>query len=578
MTTKGNKYKINKVSGVTGLLYGSQDAINTYGRILDKGVPIYNTDTREFKIGDGETAISALKDHVHKAYAPVVHSHLFGTNIPWHQANPKLWYRDDLVNHPELIALDGSELTDEEAEGLSTVYPGSKLLTETVRNLTANGYENNFVSMKVDVSTGDYFGANLFNDEIDLTNFSKSTDQWLTGSTDLSTEHSVTITFKGGYVYRPTEYWMIPAAGTATQLYATRPTPKDWVLEGSVNGSAWVKIDERTNYTDWEPFSVRTFKISSLEEYSYLRLRITAWNAGDDLTEDFAETESLFTGLRRLWIFGRKPNTFSVPNIPSPSDEFVWVVPKKALNTGLKHEDVGDIGYTALPQDKLPLYRLPADGTAHKISEYELLYSAIGHEHDPEIPYEATTSTGTVDTSWDMGTDDYSIAGYVTFQTGETMVSGYTWDATGYASPNTWTLEAKTDSDTDWTTLQSFTDVSAEDFQATNGVFSLDTITEEKNYTQYRLNVVEWNIDNDSFGYAKFTLHGHPANNFYVPRVESPGLTAYIVARNTADDVSADVIQRLQQNIVDLSNALTSLQNQVNNLDTSIKKDPTGDQ
>lgn len=583
MTTTGSKHKINAVKGVVGVLQATQDELNTVGTPLAAGTAIYNTTSREFKISDGKTIPSALEDHIHKAYAPVVHSHLFGTNIPWHLANPKLWYTDDLKNHPELVPLDGRELTDEEAVELSKVFPGSKLLTESVHNLTSNGYENSFVTLKVDTSIGDYFGSNLFNDEISTLNFMKTTDQWLTGSTELDAEHTITITFKGGYVYRPTEYWMVPAASTAALPYAIRPTPKDWVLEGSTTGSAWVKVDERSGYTDWEPFAVRTFKISSLEQYSYLRLRITAWNAGDAISEDTKSTESLYTGLRRLWIFGRKPNTFCLPKLDAPSEEFSWVVPKKALNTGLKHEDVGDIGYTAIPSDRLPAYRLPADGESYSVSDYDLLYAAIGHNYDELITYNATSSEpgsfNNEEGNWDANIPNETTASFLTLNTDEgMMLSQYLWQTGEYATPNTWMIEAKTDSDADWTTLQSFEDVTSEDFNTVGGKFNIDTATEDKAYTQYRVNVIEWNPDSGKFGCDSLSLFGHPVGKFYVPDLSLAEVdsTSYIVARNTADDVSADVIQRLQQNIVDLSNALTSLQNQVNKLDPTIEQ-PAGE-
>ena len=350
----GNRNHLNNIKGVSQIMQASSDLLAQIGRPFPSGVPIYNTDTRKLAISDGISIPSALEDHQHAAYAPRVHSHMFGTNIPWYVSNPKLWYTDDLKNHPELIPLDGSELTDEEATELSKIYPGSKILTEKVNNLTKSGYENNFMTATVDTSKGYYFGSNLFNDPLDLTNFQKTTDQWLTGDTELESEHTVTISFKGGHSYRITSYWLMPAAGLANTVYTKRPTPKSWVLEGSVNGSDYVTIHSVNNYNDWTPLTYQVFETTGTESYSYLRLRITAWNAGDAVSEDTTVTTSLYSGLRRFYVFGRKPNTFNLPVLKSPSDEFTWVVPRSSLNTGLKHEDVGDIGQTASMTEILP--------------------------------------------------------------------------------------------------------------------------------------------------------------------------------------------------------------------------------
>ena len=48
----------------------------------------------------------------------------------WDIGNPRLWYRDDLVNHPELIPLEGQTIDISKIGKINKVYSGSVLLTE----------------------------------------------------------------------------------------------------------------------------------------------------------------------------------------------------------------------------------------------------------------------------------------------------------------------------------------------------------------------------------------------------------------------------------------------------------------
>ena len=60
----------------------------------------------------------------------------------WDIGNPRLWYRDDLVNHPELIPLEGQTIDISEIGNISKVYPGSVLLTEQITRLHDNVFTN----------------------------------------------------------------------------------------------------------------------------------------------------------------------------------------------------------------------------------------------------------------------------------------------------------------------------------------------------------------------------------------------------------------------------------------------------
>lgn len=576
----GNKSRLNHLVAAVQVLHGSDDEIRSVNRALPKGTPIFNTTDESLKISDGITFPRSLNDHKHTAYAPVAHGHLFGANIPWHLGNPKLWYADDLVNHPELVPLDGRTLSDADAVSLSKVYPGTKLVTPEITTASGTGGENSELSMTVDVFKGDYFGKNVFNDALTQASIVNTLDQWLTGNTNLDAEHSITVTFKGSLTYRITEYWMIPASSTGTLIAAHRPTPNTWVLEGSNNGSSWSTIHSVSDYTDWEIFTHRRFTTTVMEDFAQIRLRITKWNAGDNVTEDFESTTSLYTGLKRLWVFGRQPNSFNLPEVPSPHPDYVWVVPKDELNTGLKHEDVGDIGTTAVLPNLLPAYRIPTDGRRLQQENYPDLYAAIGHNCATQTAATLTTNNGSIDDTgeWTKGDSDPAVAAYVgvEFAITNPVISAYQIVlGETQATPMTWTLEAANGDS--WTTVQSFTDVTPEEFKEANGTFHIDTdfesTTDIATFTTYRLNIVSWNTDGTTLGAQSITFYTHTKGTFQVPNYASEdGVTTYIVAMNTANDVSADIISRLQKNVIDLSNAVASLQQQITDQDESINK------
>lgn len=560
----GSKGQLNPIKGTSSAICATDAEMRSIANPLKRGMLIYNTTTKEIKVADGSTTLGALSDHRHPfTHAPLVHSHIHGANEPWLMSNPRLWYVDDLVNHPELLALDGSEITDDQAEYLSQVYPGTRLLTEKLTTMTSNGFENDSVTMSVDSYIGTGIPSALFNDEITIESLAHVTDQWLTTSADLNTAHSVTITFKGGHTYRPVEYYVVPAAGTSSAVFARRPTPKNWIFEGSDDGSTWTTLDRHTNEPaeNWNPNTVRAFQIDTVNAYAMFRLTITAWNAGDS---------GLESGLRRLWIFGRKTNVFALPNIESPDPAFAYVVPYKDLNVGLKHEDVGDLGTTSVTPDKLASYRLPTDGSAYLKNNYDLLFAAIGHTCDVEATISSrTASVGSISgNKWSGGFTDVDLDSYVQLSmTSAGYVGKYKFDITNFRAPSEWTVEVL-QSDGTWTAIQSYSGVTRADILARNGIFLIEgDYAEVANTLAVRFTFLAWNSGSESIGMNNIQVFTHPAGSFYVPTISVENATSYIVADLSATDVTPEVIQRLQNNVITLTNTLTALQNQVNAID-----------
>lgn len=242
----------------------------------------------------------------------------------WFRGNPRLWYRDDLVNHPELIPLEGQNVKLPPRCTLHRVYPGVKLLTDKIKKLGAKGFENDDVILTASSAIALYPVSALFNEELTVENCFHITDQWLSSSSKLDSEQTIDMEFTNTD-YVPTEYWIIPAAGVSEAPLRRRATPNTWELLGSNDKIEWTSVHKVENYNEWEPCKIQTFKRKRVinKSFKYLRFVIKKWNPGDD--------PNLPVGMRRLWIFGRETSTWTAPNIPSPDAAFVWVVPIKDI-------------------------------------------------------------------------------------------------------------------------------------------------------------------------------------------------------------------------------------------------------
>lgn len=569
----GDAKKLNPLKGVAGVVLGTDKEFSNLNEPVAEGIPIYNSSDRKLVISDGKTPPKALPNHAHPELAPAVHSHMYGANQPWFMANARLWYDDDIDNHPELVRLDGSEISDDLAEHLSTIFPGTKLLTTPISEdstFTEKGFENASMYLTVNKFVADWPAMHLVDDELDFNSVNVGTDQWLTGSTGLTDEAVVTITFKGNFTYRPDEYWIIPAnaPNTLSNQNRMRPTPNTWTFEGSNDGNSWTVLDSKSGITldKWPMFEIQTFKVNTTETYSMLRLHITKWNAGAE--------EDLSSGLRRFWIFGRKKGVFCLPDIPSPLDSFTWVVPSKNMNVGLVHEEIGDIGKTSLLPDNLPSYRIPTDGRSISKTDKSLLYAAIGHSCDHVSTPNCTFSSGATTKSdgWDAQIQSTTTAAYIDFESTDCL-GGFTIDSTGHAYPASLILEGY--NGTEYVEIMSIANITKEEYEACGGKFLLDTTIADSTYQKYRINIINWHDNSEVYGFKSLTIFTHPKDEFYVPKIADDvenGVYNYIVADNTAADVTPNIIQRMQKNIADLSSALASVQNQLNNIDTSITK------
>lgn len=134
-------------------------------------------------------------------------------------------------------------------------------------------------------------------------------------------------------------YWFAYASTTGADRLLTKYTltsgndgvtrdPKNWVLEGSIDGTAWDPVETRTNVAFTARNQTLTFVLATPVHFQHYRMRITA-NAGSTLNQ-LSEWE--------LWALD--------PNAPDvPQNIKVTALSKKVAE--LKWEDVGtsETGY-----------------------------------------------------------------------------------------------------------------------------------------------------------------------------------------------------------------------------------------
>ena len=245
------------------------------------------------------------------------------TSNNWDIANPRLWYRDDLINHPELIPLEGQTVDYKSVANLAHVYTGSTLLSTPLTKLSGDYFVNDEIGLKVNKFEGLYSPTSLFGELISTENISHIADQWLTGDSNTNVVHTIQIRFAEPKIL--TEYWMIAAIGTKDIVDEERPSPRHWIIYGSNDDNRWDIICEQSEKAEnWGFWNLNSYRIYKNKAYKYVKIVITAWHAVDN--------KSLSTGLKRLYLFGRPEDKFTLPNIPSPDDAFVWVVPYMEIN------------------------------------------------------------------------------------------------------------------------------------------------------------------------------------------------------------------------------------------------------
>ncbi|WZP01264.1 discoidin domain-containing protein (plasmid) [Isosphaeraceae bacterium EP7] len=170
---------------------------------------------------------------------------------------------------------------------------------------------------------------------------------WLSGTTPW-----LQYQFGNGEAYAVTQYQL--TSGSDTFTYQGR-APKDWQLQGSVDGVSWATLDSRTNAAVTANSTTTTYTVASPGVYRFYRLNVTA-NNGDPTYTQLADVQLLAvvsgatTGVAFV-------GTMTASSTPSPTQGAATAFDQDTNTTWLA--------------DTTPWVRLQfAGGAAYTVTEY----------------------------------------------------------------------------------------------------------------------------------------------------------------------------------------------------------------
>lgn len=551
----GDKTKKNAATMLTNVPADTDANLKAMSKPIPPGVPIYNKTTQEFKIGCG-LPFDQTPPHKHPyQYSPIGHDHMGGFNEKWYRSMPRLIQRKALALYPELVPLDGQTISGEIMDSLAEVYSESTRINPIIKDgdttlvgITASSVHENF------------YAWNIFNEPMSVENVHWVSDQWVTAPG--TTACSLLIEFKGLDTFIIDGYDIISRLGTMMSPYSDTPSPKSWTLEGSLNGVDWTPIESITDEPKWNAGEDRSFDTPEPIEVKYLRFTFSQWH--------MAEDPELTPGLKRLYLYGKSKNSLVMPALEAP-DGFVYVVPYKDLGIGMKHEEIGDIVYMTKDTKVTPINRVPVDGRSLSVLVEPDLFGLIHYEYDPIDPLTGVSvSTVTPHTvslvngviSWNSDqTEDGAVVEYFEIQGMTTVPSAYTiYPKPDGAKPTHWLVGGYDGAQ--WHTLHDKTfDINTESY----GKFKLAVVPDSVIMTKYRISVISWS-GTGTLGMKDVQLHTHVRNHYYIPTITfqyTDQLIPYIVTRVRTEDVTADIVLRLQNAVASLSNTIVDLQSRI---------------
>lgn len=505
---------------------------------IPKHVLAIDTDKRIIKVGEGKPW-SDTKNHTHDdQYSSISHSHYFGYSEKWFRACPRLWYTRDLEHHPELIPLNGQELSEELAFYLSEIYTSIVPIHPLATAMDTDQYQ-------VTMSNANplCLGYKAFGPNINMENLLNTTDQWTTGTTTASvTSEWLALDLKGDISFTLHTYALVARSGSPTAPFAPSPSPKSWIVEVALDDGPWEVVDIRIDEEVWAPNEVRYFYLDTISNpANKFRITIEEWwvPEGPDAI--------LELGIRRWYLGGKKIGSFIMPKIVSPHPDFTYVVPINDLGIGMKHEEIGDVGYSVTRLPLIPSNRIILDGRTVEVEVEPELYAVCGQKYADSVSPAAGAS---IVFSAGIGADNTPYTHDITFS--ESIVIGqYSIGSSSGIYPASWSLEALVDGI--WYDVERVADDLSTAFKVR------DVYINNHASDTYRLVITKWTENVLPIGTISFSFKGSPAGTFKVPNKlnEAPtDMVPYVVSKVRTEDINSSVV-------LDLQNALLSTQQQL---------------
>lgn len=244
--------------------------------------------------------------------------------------HPALVTQASYLEHPEWIKADGRVVSKDEVangEDATTIFR----LTGPVKKLTTSGFVGEKCTVMTSSMFDTYIAANLTIDTFSSIDILQNGHQWISMASAVDQEEWISIGFSNTSIIDHLEY--IPACGIPEILGIRLPCPRDLSIYGKTKDDEdytfikkFTNLPMRDIFQDSSPIKL---DISNYKKsVDAIKIVINHWHPGEDSQ---AEGHVLHGGLKRLWVYGYRPNSIQIPLLASAGEGYCWVFKPKVI-------------------------------------------------------------------------------------------------------------------------------------------------------------------------------------------------------------------------------------------------------
>lgn len=244
--------------------------------------------------------------------------------------HPALVTQASYLEHPEWIKADGRVVSKDEVangEEATTIFR----LTGPVKKLTTSGFVGEKCTVMASSMFDTYIAANLTIDTFSSIDILQNGHQWISMASEVDQEEWISIGFSNTSIIDHLEY--IPACGIPEILGIRLPCPRDLSIYGKTKDDEdytfikkFTNLPMRDIFQDSSPIKLDISKYK--KSVDAIKIVINHWHPGEDSQ---AEGHVLHGGLKRLWVYGYRPNSIQIPLLASAGEGYCWVFKPKVI-------------------------------------------------------------------------------------------------------------------------------------------------------------------------------------------------------------------------------------------------------
>lgn len=244
--------------------------------------------------------------------------------------HPALVTQASYLEHPEWIKADGRVVSKDEVangEEATTIFR----LTGPVKKLTTSGFVGEKCTVMASSMFDTYIAANLTIDTFSSIDILQNGHQWISMASEVDQEEWISIGFSNTSIIDHLEY--IPACGIPEILGIRLPCPRDLSIYGKTKDDEdytfikkFTNLPMRDIFQDSSPIKLDISKYK--KSVDAIKIVINHWHPGEDSQ---AEGNVLHGGLKRLWVYGYRPNSIQIPLLASAGEGYCWVFKPKVI-------------------------------------------------------------------------------------------------------------------------------------------------------------------------------------------------------------------------------------------------------